>query len=169
MKVQRLTTFLWDGDAMIPRYPKIADQIYVVGETYVLEEHYERSSATHRHFFAAVSEAFTNLPEHLAQDFATPEMLRKYAVIKAGYHNHRSIVTRSKAEALRLAAFVRPMDEFAIVTVSDCVVDVFTAKSQSHRAMNRQEFAASKEAVLAILARMIDTAPVELERAGADA
>jgi hypothetical protein len=162
--------YTWTGDSfeIIPRFAKEADKRFVIGERYLLDEIQERSAATHRHYFASVGQAWVNLREDIAHHWPTSEHLRKWCVIKAGYHDHRSIVARSKAEALRLAAFVRPMDEFAIVTVNDCVVDVFTAKSQSHRAMNRQEFAASKEAVLAILAQMIDTTPAKLERAGAE-
>jgi hypothetical protein len=160
--------FRWEGDCFkpIPRHAKDCDARYVIGEHYALEEIQERSSKTHAHYFASVSQGWANLREDIADHWPTAEHLRKWCLIKSGYHNHRSIVAKSKAEALRLASFIRPMDDFAIVTVNDCVVDVFTAKSQSHRAMNRQEFAKSKEAVLAILAQMIDTSAEKLEKAG---
>jgi len=160
--------FEWDGEAFrpLPRFAKECDKRYVVGLRYMLEEIQERSSKSHAHYFAMVGEAWMNLPEDASDRWPTSEHLRKWCLIKAGFHDHRSIVARSKAEALRLASFIRPMDDFAIVTVNDCVVDVFTAKSQSHRAMNKQEFAKSKEAVLRILADMIGVAPGKLEKAG---
>ena len=65
-----------------------------------------------------------------------------------------------------MAAFVKPMDEFAIVTVSEAVVNVWTAKSQSVKAMGKKDFQASKDAVMAILAEMIGTARAALEKAG---
>lgn len=145
--------FTWNGEAMevLPRFAREADKRFVIGERYALDEIQERSAKSHAHFFASVHEAWANMPETIAAQWATPEHLRKFCLVKAGYHDHRSIVARSRAEAQRLAAFIRPMDDFAIVTVNECVVDVYTAKSQSHRAMGKQEFAKSKEAVLQIL------------------
>lgn len=162
--------FEWDGNAMVPlpRFKRDADKRFTVHERYFLDEIQERSAKSHRFYFASVNQAWVNLPEAAAEAFPTADHLRKYALIKAGFHDHRSIVASSKAEARRLAAFVKPMDEFAIVTVTECVVNVYTAKSQSHRAMGRQDFAKSKEAVLAILATMIDVAPAALERAGTE-
>ncbi len=161
-------TFRWTGEAMeiLPRFAKEADKRFVIGQCYTMEEIQERSSATHRHYFAAVNEAFVNLPETIAAQWPTAEHLRKFCLIKAGFHNHRSIVARSKAEAQKLAAFIRPMDDFAIVTVNDCVVDVFTARSQSNRAMNKQEFAQSKERVLAILDEMLGVSAGEVAKQG---
>lgn len=160
--------YTWNGEAMtvLPRFAKEADKRFVVGERYVLEEIQERSAATHRHYFAALNEGFLNLPETIAAQWPTVEHLRKFCLIKAGFHNHRSIVARSRAEATRLAAFVRPMDEFAIVTVNECVVNVYTAQSQSHRAMGKQQFAASKIAVLAILDDLLSVHKGETEKAG---
>ena len=54
-----------------------------------------------------------------------------------------------------MAAFVRPMDEHAVVLISEAVVSVYTAQSQSFRAMGKERFQASKDAVLEALADMI--------------
>jgi hypothetical protein len=97
----------------------------------------------------------------------SPEHLRKYALVKAGYHDKRSIVCSSRAEALRLASFIRPMDDFAVIGTNGPVVTVLTAKSQSMKAMGRKEFQASKDAVLNVLAEMIGTTREALERARA--
>jgi len=155
--------FRWDGDAMIPLNPRIADKQYVVGETYRLEPREDRSQASHNHYFASVAEAHANLPHDLAERFPTPDHLRAFALIKAGYCDARSIVAASKAEAQRLAAFIKPMDDFAIVTVSEAVVTVYTAKSQSYRAMGKEDFQRSKDAVLAIVAQMIGSTPAALQ------
>ena len=149
--------FACDGEAMIPRRPTLADKHYVVGLDYRLVPHEERSMRSHRYFFASVKEAWQNLPEDLAERFATPDHLRRYALIKAGYRDERSIVASSKAEALRVAAFIRPMDEFAGVAVRDAVVTGYEAKSQSTRAMGKAEFRASLDKVLDIVAGMIGT------------
>lgn len=157
-------TFRWDGDAMVPLNPRLADKQYVVGETYRLEPREDRSQASHNAYFASIAEAHANLPEDVAERLPTPEHLRKYALIKAGFRDERSIVAASKAEAQRLAAFIKPMDDFAIVTVSEAVVTVYTAKSQSYRAMGKTDFQRSKDAVLAVVAQMIGTSVPTLQR-----
>ena len=125
-----------------------------------------RSSPSHRHYFACVREAWVNLPEGLAERFATEEHLRKYALIKAGYRDERSIVCTSTAEVRRVAAFIRPIDDYSIITVSDAVVTQFTAKSQSVEAMGRSQFQASKDAEMGLLAEMIGVEPATLAHAG---
>jgi len=158
--------FQWNGEAMVvlPRFARDADLRFVIGERYTLDEIQERSAATHKHYFASINSAWASMPETIAAQWPTSEHLRKFCLIKAGYHDHRSIVARSRAEAQRLAAFIRPMDDFAIVTVNECVVDVYTAKSQSHRAMGKQEFAKSKEAVLQILDDLLSVGRGEIAK-----
>jgi hypothetical protein len=158
----------WDGEAFrpLPRFARIADKHYVVGETYSLVTHEERSEASHRHYYAALHEVWQNLPDPWATMFPTSEHMRKHALIKAGYCDQRSIACASKAEAQRVAGFIRPMDEYAVVIASEAVVTVYTAKSQSYRAMGRKDFYASKEAVLGWCASLIGTTADELQRAG---
>lgn len=157
--------YRWDGEAMTPatqRFAKEADRQFVVGEEYPLIVHEQRSAVSHRHYFAMVYDAWASLPEHLALDIPTPEHLRKRALIMSGYRDERTLIASSKAEARRLAAFIKPMDDYAVVSVKDNVVVVFTAKSQSLRAMDRAEFQKSKEAVLMALADMLSVTPAEL-------
>lgn len=159
--------FQWDGEAMIPKIPRLADKHYVVGETYSLIPHEDRSLASHRHYFASINEAHQNLPEDLQERLPTPEALRKYALIRAGFRDERSIACASKAEAQRVAAFVKPMDEFAIVTVEEATVTVYTAKSQSMKAMGKKVFDESKDAVLRVISEMIGTDAATLNQARA--
>lgn len=163
----------WTEDgAMVPAGPywsKRADEEYVVGETYDIEVREPRSAKSHNHYFAAVTEVWRNLPEHLAERFPTSEHLRKYALIKAGYANQRTEVCASKAEAERIAAFIRPMDEYAIVQAIEATVVVWTAQSQSTRAMGKKKFQESKDAVLGILAGMIGTDPETLRQTASQA
>lgn len=156
--------FQWDGEAMVPRHPKLADRHYVIGEVYQLEIREDRSAASHRHYFAAIKETHDNLPDEIAERLPTPEHLRKFALIRKGYRDERTIVCASKAEALRIASFIRPMDDFAIVTTDGATVTAWTAKSQSVRAMPRGEFQKSKDDVLDFLAGLIGTSPDELAR-----
>ena len=149
--------YFWDGEAMIPRerFRKMCDRVFVVGADYPLAIDEPRSAASHRHFFAQVADLWRNLPEHLTEDFPSSEHLRKYALIKAGYCDKRSIVCASKAEALRIAAFIEPIDEYALVTVTEAVVTVYTAQSQSTRAMGAKVFQQSKDAVFDFIARLV--------------
>jgi hypothetical protein len=161
--------FRWNGEAMevVRGFQKRADAAFVVGEVYRLEPVEDRSAASHRHYFAAVNEAWANLPEDQASRFPTPEHLRKWALIQAGYFDRREITCASKAEALRVAAFVTPMDPYAVVAVSGAAVAVLTARSQSVRAMGKAEFQRSKDAVLAVLADMLGVTTDALSRAEA--
>lgn len=158
-------SFSWNGEAMIPLNPKAADRQYVVGEVYRLVPQEERSRASHSHFFACINEAWKNLPEDLAERFPSSGHLRKWCLIKAGFRDERSHVCPSKAEAQRLAAFVKPMDDLSVVLVNEATVTVFTAKSQSVRAMGKAEFQRSKDAVFDQLAALIGTDPATLKNA----
>lgn len=162
--------FAWDGEAMTPvnnAWAVRADKQFTVGEDYSLIVHEERSQASHNQYFASVHEAFLNLPEDIGGQFLSEDHLRKYCLIKAGYCDERSIVCASKAEAQRVAAFIRPIDTYAIVVVSEATIKVFTAQSQSMKAMGKAAFQASKEQVLDILAGMVDVSTKTLtENAG---
>jgi hypothetical protein len=120
---------------------------------------------SHRHYFSCIAEVWQNLPPAAAERFASPEHLRKWALVKAGFRDERSFVCASKAEALRLAAFLRPVDEFAVVSVNGAAVVMLTAKSQNLRSMDRKTFGASKNAVLEVLADLIGVSPAQLGRA----
>jgi hypothetical protein len=158
--------FRWTGESMepLPRFHNAANATFVVGEIYRMEAMEERSAVSHRHFFACIHAAWMNIPEHLADRFPTSEALRKFALIKSGYADERSIVCASKAEAQRVAAFVKPMDTYAVVVVKESVVTVFTAKSQSMKAMGRKVFQDSKVAVLEYVADLIGVTPEALAR-----
>lgn len=159
--------FEWNGEAMIPLHRRRADQTFVVGQRYSLVQHEDRSAASHKHEFAWLHEAWQSLPEHLTDKFPTSEHLRKYALIRAGYSDSHTITCKSKAEALRVAAFIRPIDEFAVVVTQEATVTRFTAKSQSRRAMGNKEFQQSKEKIMEVVARMIGVEPSELPQARA--
>lgn len=142
-----------------------ADKDFVVGEIYKMGEQHDRSQSTHNHFFAAISDAWANLPDDLMAEYPSAEHLRKKLLVRAGYADERSIVCGSKAEAQRVAAFIKPMDEYAVVTVREAVVRVYTAQSQSTRAMGKQAFQESKTKVLDLAAELLGAPAGELGRA----
>jgi hypothetical protein len=163
-----VAAYAWDGVAMrpLPAFAASLTQRFAVGEVVALEPALMRSQPNHRHYFACVREAWVNLPERFAAQFPTEEHLRKYALIKAGFCDQRSIVCASKAEARRLGAVLKPLDDYAIVAVADRLVTVFTAKSQAAGAMSKARFQASRAAVLGVLAEMIGVEPAALLEAG---
>jgi hypothetical protein len=140
-----------------------AQRFYREGAEYALVEYQARSRRAHNFYFAAVEDAFRNLPEEWAQEFPTVEHLRKFCLIKTGFHHCDTIVCPDAASAERLVALARPMDEYGIVTSEGNVVRRFKAKSQSPRSMDRTEFRASADAVLDLLAKMIGTTRRALE------
>lgn len=161
-----LIPFEWNGEAMVPRpaFVKRANETFTVHEIYRMDVVEERSLRSHSHYFACINECWLNLPEHLAERFPSADHLRRYALVKAGFRDERSIVCASKAEAQRVAAFVRPMDGYAVVVVREAVVVVWTAKSQSMKAMGKADFQRSKDAVLDICAELIGVAPETLRK-----
>jgi len=154
----------WDGEAFVPmpRFAKLCDKEFTIGENYPLVVHEDRSQASHRQYFASIHEAWLNLPMDLAERYPTDEHLRKYALVRCGYADERSIVCSSKAEAQRIGAFIKPMDQYAVVVIRDCVVKVFTPQSQSMKAMGKKEFQDSKTKVLDFVASLIGVTAEEL-------
>ncbi len=161
--------FQWTGDSFVPASPhaqKQADKVYTIGERYAMAPVYERSPALHKFFFANVNDAWSNLRSDDADRFPTATHLRKYALIKCGFYDRQEFLASSKAEAIRIATFIRGHDDYAVVIVRDKVVERLTAKSQSNRAMRKEEFMRSSEAVLAYVSALIGVKPKELAQAG---
>jgi hypothetical protein len=76
------------------------------------------------------------------------------------------MVCRSNAEAQRFAAFMKPIDEWAIIEVKGSTVTRYSAKSQSERAMGKVDFEASKNDVLNFAASLIGVTRPQLEHQG---
>lgn len=149
--------FEWNGDAMqpLPRFKSLCDKQYVCHEVYKMDIVEDRSLVSHNFFFACLSTAWKNLPEAIAPRYPTMDALRKRALIKAGYADERTIVCDTEADAKKIATLVQPLDDYAVVLVKGRTVSVFTAKSQSMKAMGKKEFGESKNAVLDIVSRLI--------------
>lgn len=160
---------MWDGEAFkpLPRFHNVAKAHFGEGEVMTFVQHEERSMASHGHFFAAVTEAWRNLPEAMGERYPDADTLRKDALIRTGYRDEREIVCASKAEALRVAAFIRGGQGYSVVVVSGAVVTEYVAKSQSMKAMGKEAFAASKDAVLTYLAELIGVTTEQLSQAKA--
>lgn len=144
------------------RVARYCEEQFGEGEVITLERHEERSDATHRHYFACINEAFNNLPEG-DERFPTPESLRHWALIRSGYCTVSDCVCDTPEQARTVAAFTG-VAEGTIVVVRDNVVRKYTAKSQSIRAMNKDEFQRSKQDVLDTIAELLAIKRKELEK-----
>lgn len=143
--------FRWTGESFVPAsqvWQRRADRAFVIGEVYPLVEHHERSRSSHNHYFASLSDAFTNLPEPASLEYATVEHFRKAGLIATGWHDEQRFAMADRAEAHRLAATLCDLDDYAVVAVAGSVVVKRTAKSQSMRAMGKKDFQQSKDDVL---------------------
>ena len=148
----------WTGTALAPASPYWAANaagMLAHGERYVVTIEHERSAASHRHYHAQLHDIWLSLPDELVEQFPSVEHLRKRALIATGWREERRYVCGGREEARRLAAFVRPIDGFAAVSVHGNAVVVWTARSQSYRAMPREEFQRSKDAVLDFVAALL--------------
>lgn len=157
----------WDGDVFKPCGPvwaRRADQQFVVDQEYYVTAAQQRSENSHRHFFAAVAEAWNNLPEDLAKRWPTADHLRRYVLIKTGFYTSEQMVCPSEKVAHKVAAFMRPTAEYSVITVDGKVITRFDAKSQSYKAMGKDEFQRSKQATLDYLAELIGAARGDLEK-----
>jgi hypothetical protein len=114
-----------------------------------------RSMKSHEHFFAIVDDAWANLPEVLSQEFPSPEHLRKWALIKAGYCTTVKVACATNQDAIKLVNQAAAMDTFAVCELVGNVVTIARAESQSVRAMCGERFQKSKEKVLDVLSQML--------------
>ncbi len=169
MKDLQPAVFRWDNISyvMVPLAASLPLCIrqFTDGEEYRLAAEEERSAASHKHYFAAIHEAWQNLPENLADRFPTAERLRHWCLVKCGYATEQIIVLETVRDAERFAEYVseyRGDDTF--VKRDGDIIKIWTAKSQSTRAMDKDEFQASKQAVLDLLSDMIGTTVTELKK-----
>lgn len=143
---------VWTGTGLSLRASSLRalDERFGAGETLALEVQAMRSMNSHRHFFATIRDLWANLPERLAEApyGKSPECLRKHALIATGYADAVSVDCGTKAAAERVGAVMAAMGDYAVVSVSGPVVRRYTARSQSVRAMGRDEFQRSKDDVL---------------------
>lgn len=131
-----------------PYWEKKADERFVIGLKYLMIEQLERSINAHRHYFANLHEAWTNVPEDRTAEFPSIEHFRKRGLIATGWRDETVSVFSSHDDALKSAALILPRTEFEVVVVHQNTVTVLTPKSQSMRAMGAKDFQKSKADVL---------------------
>ena len=156
--------FQWDGETMVPlrRFHNRVNAEFVVGEFYRMEVVADRSDRSHSHYFAALTEAWRNLPDDIAIDYPSVEHFRKRGLIATGHYDERRFVASSQAEARKILAFLRPTDEFAVFAIAGPVVIERRAKSQAKKAMGGPTFQKSKTDVLEWASSLIGVTPQDI-------
>lgn len=169
----RALPFIWNGEAMVPseRFAALAKRQFTKDASYVLEPHEPASHKERGFYFASIREAHDNIDGETLARYPTPEHLRKWALIKAGWRKENHTVCDTADDALKLAAFLRRLDDQAVVVVRENVVQIFVARSQrignpEDGFMTQDEWKKSKQDVLDILSQQIGVTRRELERAG---
>ena len=119
------------------------------GKRYLISEHLERSLKSHSHYFAALNEAFNNLPHEYADEFPDVETFRKRGLIATGWRDRSDYLLANEAEARKLAADLRASDRYAVVSINGAAVVRLTAISQKQTKMGKEDFQKSKDDVLA--------------------
>ena len=98
--------FVWDEKARAmrvhPDYARRAASMFTHGYGYRLSP--DRTPEDHRHMFAMIHRAWENLPHALADEFSSPEMLRKKALVRTGFYNEARIAHETEADAIKTAA-----------------------------------------------------------------
>ena len=154
----------WNGVAMLPLQPDLAEAQFTPDGRYLLEVHHQRSYAQHRAYFASLKEAWRQLSP--SEEYPTEEHLRKKALIATGFRDERYFAAGNETVAQRMAAWLKPFDEYAVIEVRGAVVRVWTAQSQSYKAMGREKFQRSMDAVLNYAANLIECTKEQLLAAG---
>lgn len=113
-----------------------------------------RSERSHNHQFAEINDMFQNLPEsHKHEPYAAnADCFRKHGLIMEGYCDVYGIVCATHKDACDAAPHIakseRKLHGYALATVKGNVIAIKTPHSQSMRAMGKDKFQESKDAVL---------------------
>ena len=118
-----------------PRFiPKVIEH-FGEGEVVLMAQVEERTEVSHNHEFAWLRDAWATLPESIADDYPSPEHLRKRALIATGWATMRDYVCASRAEATRLAATLKSeLDAYALIIASEAAAWCAFAAPRASRA-----------------------------------
>lgn len=152
--------------AMVPhaRFSALCSRQFALQEDYPLGPVEGVPSRSRGGFFAAIKDAWNNLPED-DERFPTPEHLRKRALVGAGWATHAQYVMDTPKDAKNMARALRRSDEYAVIKVSAGTVDLWTAKSISAGTpgLTRESFQEIKTKALDWVATLARTTRKELE------
>jgi hypothetical protein len=152
--------FTWDGATMTPvaRYARAArEQFGEPGSTHILAPYEERNMKFHNMCFAALHEAWVNLPEGVAARWPQgAEHFRKWLLCnKSTFYRETEAVFPTREAALHAAVFARQGDEDYVfvygprpTTDGQWLVIKRTPRSQAQHRMSPREFEESMTQIL---------------------
>lgn len=169
--------FIWSGGAMHPaaQFRQLAQRQFKEGERYVLEPHDEVSHKDRAQYFATIRDAHSNVRAEALERYPSPEHLRKWALIEAGWYEQKVQVCPDRAFAVQVAMLIRNADEYLKVVIDKVddtsgqyMIVIRKARSQKVQpgAMTREEWRQSRQDVLDILSGVIGVSRKALEREG---
>lgn len=147
----------WDGEAFRPlkRHAKACDAAFVVGTAYIVEAQLPRNMMQHKAYFANIAAVWRSLPEDVAEQFPSPDSLRKHALCRTGYCTESKQVFTTPRDAILAAAFAAAASDFSIVEVSGNVVRIWKPESQTVKAMASDRFKQSIRDVEVYIAGLV--------------
>jgi hypothetical protein len=101
---------------------------------------YMSADKSRRYFFAALRDAWANLPDQMRDRFPNAEVLRKNALIAIGYCDVMTVVAGSKAAAPQIANAFKARDQYCIAIPRGDVVTIYTARSMARRVLLKKDF-----------------------------
>lgn len=149
------------------RFLMLCSRQFAVNEDYPLGSVEGVPSRSRGGFFAAIREAWNNLPEDDAR-FPTSEHLRKRALVQSGWATHVGYDMDTPADARKLAVALRKADEYAIIKVKGNTVDFWTAKSIAAGAISGEQWRGVKTKALDWVASLAGVTRAALEQHSED-
>lgn len=101
---------------------------------------YMSADPMRRHFFAALRDAWANLPDAMRERWPNAEILRKHALIAIGHCDAMTIACGAKSAAPGIANAFRAKDAYCIAIPRGDVVTVYTARSMARRVLLKKDF-----------------------------
>ena len=130
---------------------------------------YMSADKSRRFFFAALRDAWANLPDAMRERFPNAEVLRKHSLIAIGYCDVITLACGSKSAAPHIAAAFRMKDAYCIAAVRGDVVTVYTARSMARRVLLKKDFREVADKVFAWIAQETGIDPGQSHEARAAA
>lgn len=150
-------------------WEKRCDELFADGEQVLMHEDKERSSPSHRQFFAVLNDAYANLPEIEAKQYPTKEIFRGMLLIEAGHFMERRFCAETANEAERIATFLKSDDRVQVIVVQDTWVVERTPVSQSFDKMDHTTFQKVRDDIIAMCADKLGITVEELMTHGGHA
>lgn len=153
---------------MVPAaaYRRKAEAQYQDAANYTLAPVEARSRAAHNRYFAALNDAFSNLPETISARWQNADHFRKWILIEVNEYREKDFTfegRNAKQQADALAIHFRvDGEDYARVWVTQVGPEKWKviarwAKSQDHQSMNKVDFKATSDKVVEYAENLLGT------------